>query len=63
MNQQPSDKVISHDGDTWRVLAQGRVNEDGDTYCHLASTTRFRVQRNGRVPVQMVDYIAAEVLA
>jgi hypothetical protein len=48
--------IIEHDGDTWRILSEGRT--DGDkTFCHLASTTRFRVQKNGKNPIQMCDWI------
>ena len=50
------DKVIRHDGDTWRVLALG-VERDGKTYAHLASLTRGRTQRNGFVPAQFGDFI------
>lgn len=39
-------KIIEHDGDTWRVLSMG-TRRDGKVYCHLASTTRSRQQRNG----------------
>ena len=53
--------TIQLNGDTWRVVARG-VEQDGKTYCHLASTTNFRQQRNGRVPVQMCDFIPNEVL-
>lgn len=52
---------IEHDGDTWTVLARG-VERDGKVYCHLASTTRFRMQKNGPYPVQINDWIAAELL-
>lgn len=48
--------TINHDGDTWRILSKG-ATRDGKTYCHLASTTRFQQQKNGKVPVQMGDWI------
>jgi len=46
--------TIKHDGDTWNILSEG-ATRDGKTYCHLASTTRFRQQRNGANPVQICD--------
>ena len=50
------DDVIEHSGDTWRILSLGV--EDGDRrFAHLASTTRYRQQRNGRVPIQICDWI------
>lgn len=53
--------IIEIDGDTWRVLGTG-VDRDGKTFCHLASTTRFREQRNGPNPVQMCDWVESEKL-
>ncbi len=50
------DKVIQHDGETWRILALG-IERDGKTYAHLASLTRGRMQRNGFVPAQIGDFI------
>lgn len=50
---------IKHDGDTWEILGEG-APRDGKTYCHLASTTKFREQRNGRNPVQISDWIENE---
>ena len=55
------DATIQYDGDTWRILAKG-ASRDGKTYLHLASTTRFRQQKNGAVPVQMADWIDSETL-
>lgn len=54
--------VVEHDGDRWRVIAKGATRGDGYVYCHLASTTRYVQQRNGRRPVQIVDWIAADAL-
>lgn len=54
--------VVEHDGDRWRVVAEGTTRGDGHVYCHLASTTRFVQQRNGPRPVQMLDWVAADVL-
>lgn len=62
------DRIISWDGDQWRVLSQGanRGDENGDdlglVYVHLASTTRFREQRNSRNPVQICDWVPISVL-
>jgi hypothetical protein len=56
-------KTIRYYGDTWRILATGTTKESGAVYCHLASTTRSHKQRNGSVPVQMEDYIPADILA
>jgi hypothetical protein len=53
--------TIKHDGDTWRVLGEGAVR-NGKTYCHLASTTRGRMQSNGWRPVQIGDWIDNVVL-
>ena len=55
------DKIIDIYGDTWKVIGIGAQNE-GKVYCHLSSTTRSRQQRNGSVPVQIADWISAEVL-
>lgn len=54
-------KEISHDGDVWRVVGTGAVR-DGKIYLHLASTTRFRQQRNGPYPNQMADWIPLDDL-
>jgi hypothetical protein len=55
------DKVIVYMGDVWRVLGVG-AQRDGNTYCHLASTTNFRQQKNGAIPMQIGDWIDTEVL-
>lgn len=55
-------QVIKWDADTWRVLSTG-AERDGKVYAHLASTTRFVQQKNGSNPVQICDWIPAEVLA
>lgn len=57
-----ADLVIEHEGDTWRVIGQG-ATRPGQRYCHLASTTRGRQQRNGTVWVQVADWIDDEILA
>ena len=43
-------EIIAHDGREWRVINIGYTREDGLTYYHLASTTDFIEQRNGRRP-------------
>ena len=48
---------IPKDGDTWVILGLGVVRDDGLQYAHLSSTTRFRQQKNGKVPVQQCDWI------
>ena len=53
--------TIQIDGDTWRIIGEG-ATRDGKTYCHLASTTRFRQQRNGHEPVQMADWVDHAVI-
>ena len=55
------DSTVTVDGDTWKVIAVGAVRDDS-VYCHLASTTRSRKQRNGDNPIQSCDFIAFEVL-
>lgn len=52
-----ANKTVQHDGGEWQVIGTGVTREDGKTYCHLASTTQFRQQRNGRNPVQMADWV------
>jgi hypothetical protein len=48
---------VTHDGDTWRILGTGTTREDGKIFCHLASETRGRQQKNGWVPMQINDWI------
>jgi len=54
-------KKIELDGDVWTVVATG-TQVAGNTYCHLASTTRFRAQKNGATPIQMGDWIDTALL-
>ena len=56
------DLIIEHEGETWKLLSRG-ISRNGKVYCHLASTTRFTEQRNGRLPMQIGDWIDAEVIA
>ncbi len=51
------DQKIAFDGDTWRIAGVGATREDGRTYCHLASETRGRQQKNGWSPLQIADWI------
>jgi len=51
------DDTIEYDGDTYKVLAVGWTNEDGLTCLHLASTTRFVTQRNGKRPCMIVVWL------
>lgn len=55
------ERIIKHDGDTWRIVQVGSVRE-GKAYVHLASTTRSRQQRNGKCPVQVCDWIDLDKL-
>jgi hypothetical protein len=48
---------VEHDGDTWVILGRGRTNDQGQTYCHLASTTRARKQKNGFNPIQATGWL------
>ena len=61
MRDQFMDKTIVHRGDAWRVVGVG-AQRDGNTFCHLASTTRFRQQKNGKNPMQIGDWVDTEVL-
>ena len=56
-----TDLIIPHDGDTWRILGQG-ATRDGKVYCHLASTTQGRQQRNGWNPAQIGVWIDPDVI-
>lgn len=55
------DKKFILDGDMWRIVGVGTVR-DGKVYLHLASTTRFRQQRNGPNPIQMADWIPVDLI-
>ena len=56
------DRTFAFDNDTWRVVGIGVTDADGFTAFHLASTTRFRQQRNGRNPVQIFQWLHADIL-
>jgi len=53
--------TIKHDGDTWVIVGEGAAR-DGKVYCHLASTTRGKQQRNGWRPIQIADWIDQVVI-
>jgi hypothetical protein len=53
---------VDRDGDRWNIAGVGVTDDQGRVYCHLASTTRFRQQRNGRCPVQSCDWIPSALL-
>jgi hypothetical protein len=55
------DKKIVHMGQVWRVVSVG-VQREGNTFCHLASLTNGKRQKNGWVPVQINDWVDTEVL-
>jgi hypothetical protein len=55
------DPIIEYDNDVWRIISCG-TREDGKVYCHLASTTQFRQQRNGDNPVQISDWLDEAVV-
>lgn len=61
-----ANQTINLDGDTWAVLSTGavKINEEGGslTFCHLASTTRFRQQRNGANPIQICDWVDSDLI-
>lgn len=50
------DRRIAFDGDTWRIIGVGTFLE-GKTYCHMASESRGRQQKNGWCPRQTTDWI------
>lgn len=54
--------TLVHLGRAWRVIGVG-TERNGNTFCHLASLHEFRVQKNGRVPLQINDWVDTAVLA
>jgi len=54
-------KTIYHEGDTYNVWSEG-ISREGKTLCHLASTTRFRSQKNGKIPAQICDWVDSSKL-
>lgn len=57
------DRTAAFDGDVWKVIGVGVTDADGFVFLHLASTTRFCQQRNGKVPVQMNTFMHPDVFA
>lgn len=55
------DPTLDLHGDTWRILGTGAY-ADGAVICHLASTSQFRQQRNGAVPVQRQEAVSADLV-
>ncbi len=56
------EQLNDYDGDNWNILSKG-ASRDGKTFCHLASTTKGRHQRNGFCPLQICTWIEDERLA
>ena len=54
--------TLVHLGRAWRVIGVG-AERNGNTFCHLANLYEFRVQKNGRVPMQINDWVDTAVLA
>ena len=54
-------KKIVHMGDVWEVIGVG-AQAEGNTFCHMASLTRFRTQKNGKNPIQINDWVDTAVL-
>ena len=54
-------KTISVCGDVWKIDGVG-FTVDGKVYLALASTTRFRQQKNGKNPVGIADWFDLEVI-
>lgn len=55
------DKELNIWGDIFKIIGVGVVRDDGTVYLHLASTTRFRQQRNGKCPIQFADFVSIDV--
>ena len=54
-------KAIVHMGHIYRVIGVG-AQLGGNTYCHLASLTEGRMQKNGWYANQICDWVDDEVL-
>lgn len=54
--------TLVHMGRAWRVIGVG-AQRNGNTFCHLACLHEFRVQKNGKVPLQINDWVDSAVLA
>ena len=53
--------IITDEGEEWRIVNYGAA-EDDSIFCHLASTTRGRHQKNGWYPVQSGRWIEAATI-
>lgn len=53
--------TIRYEGQDWTLLAVGSTL-GSRTYCHLASTTVFFEQANGRRPAQLADWLDTELV-
>lgn len=51
------DRTVLVDGHEYRILSLGAEGSEGKVYAHLASTTEFIQQRNGKVPRQIAEFI------
>lgn len=54
--------IIEWEGDTWRVLGEGARDNQGRVLVYLASTTRYNVGRNARLPMHVTDYVPLSIL-
>ena len=54
--------IAALDGDTWEVIGVGCADADGFTVFHLASTTRFIQQKNGKRPIQRMETLHPDIL-
>lgn len=62
MTTETMDPTVELEGDTWRIIGIGRY-DSGVVLCHLASTTQFQQQRNGKVPKQIVQDLPESMVA
>ncbi len=54
---------ITWEGEVWNIVNLGAIDQEaGKIWVHLSSTTRFRQQKNGKVPVQMLDQLPIETV-
>lgn len=61
LREKYTDLAIVHLGEVWRVIGVG-AQRDGNTFCHLANTTRGKQQKNGWMPAQICDWVDTAVL-
>jgi hypothetical protein len=55
------DKKVSYENDIYKIIGVGG-ELDGQTYVHLASTTKGRQQKNGFYPNQLCGYVEDSIL-